>query len=207
MLGDTAVAVNPDDDRYKDVVGKYVILPLVNKEIPIIADDYVTIDFGSGAVKITPASDPNDFAIAQRHNLEIIKIIDGTAILMKTAASIRARIVTKPANKLLTIWRRAVISSKPNLTPIMSASATAAKQTSNRWFPNSGSSRSNRWPKQAIAAVVKGKTRIVPATWEATYFEWMNNIRDWCISRQTLVGAPDSRLVLRRLRQSYRGDG
>ena len=77
MLGDTAVAVNPNDDRYKDVVGKYVILPLVNKKIPIIADDYVTTDFGSGAVKITPASDPNDFAIAQRHNLEIISVIDG----------------------------------------------------------------------------------------------------------------------------------
>jgi valyl-tRNA synthetase len=81
MLGDTAVAVNPNDPRYKDVIGKMVILPLVNKEIPIIADDYVTMDFGSGAVKITPACDPADFAMAERHNLEIIKIMDGSAVI------------------------------------------------------------------------------------------------------------------------------
>ena len=81
MLGDTAVAVHPDDPRYKDKIGKFVILPLMNKKIPIIADDYVTMDFGSGAVKITPGSDPNDFAMAQRHNLEIISIMDGQGII------------------------------------------------------------------------------------------------------------------------------
>ena len=81
MLGDTAVAVNPVDMRYKDQVGKFVLLPLMNKKIPIIADDYVTMDFGSGAVKITPGSDPNDFAMAQRHQLEIISIMDGKGVI------------------------------------------------------------------------------------------------------------------------------
>ena len=91
MLGDTAVAVNPNDPRYKDVVGKMVILPLVNKEIPVIADDYVTMDFGSGAVKITPACDAADFAIAGRHNLEIIKIMDGSAVINENGGIYRGQ--------------------------------------------------------------------------------------------------------------------
>jgi valyl-tRNA synthetase len=108
MLGDTAVAVHPDDKRYKNLIGKYVILPLMNKKIPVIADDYVTMDFGSGAVKITPASDPNDFAMAQRHHLEIISVIDGKGIINENGEPIKVRIVMKPAKTLSTIFKRRI---------------------------------------------------------------------------------------------------
>lgn len=188
MLGDTAVAVNPADDRYKDVVGKYVILPLVNRKIPIIADEYVTTDFGSGAVKITPASDPNDFAIAQRHNLEIISVIDGLGIINEHGGVYKGLDRYEARKHVVADLEKGgyLVKTEPythSVGQCYRCKTDIEPMVSKQWFV-----KIKPLAKQAIAAVVKGKTKIVPGTWEATYFEWMNNIRDWCISRQLWWG-------------------
>ena len=188
MLGDTAVAVNPKDKRYKDKVGKYVILPLVNKQIPIIADDYVTMDFGSGAVKITPGSDPNDFAMAQRHNLEIITIMDGQGIINSNGGIYKGQDRYEARKNIIADLEKGkyLVSTEPyshSVGQCYRCKTDIEPMVSKQWFV-----KIKPLAKQAIAAVVKGKTRIVPNSWEATYFEWMNNIRDWCISRQLWWG-------------------
>ena len=188
MLGDTAVAVNPKDKRYKNKVGKYVILPLVNKQIPIIADDYVTMDFGSGAVKITPGSDPNDFAMAQRHNLEIITIMDGQGIINSNGGIYKGQDRYEARKNIIADLEKGkyLVSTEPyshSVGQCYRCKTDIEPMVSKQWFV-----KIKPLAKQAIAAVVKGKTRIVPNTWEATYFEWMNNIRDWCISRQLWWG-------------------
>lgn len=188
MLGDTAVAVNPQDKRYKDKVGRYVILPLVNKKIPIIADEYVTMDFGSGAVKITPGSDPNDFAMAQRHNLEIITIMDGKGIINENGGIYKGQDRYEARKSVITDLEKGkyLVSTEPythSVGQCYRCKTDIEPMVSKQWFV-----KIKPLAKQAIAAVVKGKTRIVPNTWEATYFEWMNNIRDWCISRQLWWG-------------------
>ena len=188
MLGDTAVAVNPQDKRYKDKVGRYVILPLVNKKIPIIADEYVTMDFGSGAVKITPGSDPNDFAMAQRHNLEIITIMDGKGIINENGGIYKGQDRYEARKSVITDLEKGkyLVSTEPythSVGQCYRCKTDIEPMVSKQWFV-----KIKPLAKQAIAAVVKGKTKIVPNTWEATYFEWMNNIRDWCISRQLWWG-------------------
>jgi valyl-tRNA synthetase len=188
MLGDTAVAVNPDDKRYTDKVGKYVILPLMNKKIPIIADEYVTMDFGSGAVKITPGSDPNDFAMAQRHNLEIITIIDGKGIINENGGAYKGldRYEARK-NVIADLEKQGFLAGvEPyahNIGQCYRCKTDIEPMVSKQWFV-----KIKPLAKQAMAAVVKGKTKIVPKSWEATYFDWMNNIRDWCISRQLWWG-------------------
>jgi len=188
MLGDTAVAVNPKDKRYKDKVGKYVILPLVNKQIPIIADDYVTMDFGSGAVKITPGSDSNDFAMAQRHNLEIITIMDGRGIINDKGGIYKGQDRYEARKNVVDDLEKGkyLVSTEPyshSVGQCYRCKTDIEPMVSKQWFV-----KIKPLAKQAIEAVVKGNTKIVPNTWEATYFEWMNNIRDWCISRQLWWG-------------------
>ena len=188
MLGDTAVAVHPDDDRYRNKIGKEVILPLVNRRIPVIADDYVTMEFGSGAVKITPSSDPNDFAMAGRHNLEIIKTMDGNAVINELGGvycgqdryTCRENIVRDLEVQGL------LVGTEPyahNVGKCYRCKTDIEPAVSKQWFV-----KITPLAKEAVAAVIKGNTRIIPSTWEATYFDWMNNIRDWCISRQIWWG-------------------
>jgi valyl-tRNA synthetase len=188
MLGDTAVAVNPDDVRYKDKVGKEVILPLVNKKIPVIADSYVTVEFGSGAVKITPSADPNDFAIAGRHNLEIIKIMDGNAIINENGGQYQGQDRYEARKNIVADLEKQgyLVGTEPyvhNIGQCYRCRTDIEPFVSRQWFV-----KIKPLAKAANAAVIKGKTKIIPSMWEGTYFEWMNNIRDWCISRQIWWG-------------------
>ncbi len=188
MLGDTAVAVNPKDERYRDAVGREVILPLVNRRIPVIADDYVSMEFGSGAVKITPASDPNDFAMAQRHDLEIIKIMDDSAAINENGGIYRGQDRYECRENVVNDLKKGGYlagrqSYTHNVGHCYRCKTVIEPAVSRQWFV-----KVKPLARAATAAVVKGKTRIIPSTWEGTYFEWMNNIRDWCISRQIWWG-------------------
>lgn len=188
MLGDTAVAVNPLDFRYRDKVGKFVILPLMNKKIPLIADDYVTMDFGSGAVKITPGSDPNDFAMAQRHQLDIISVMDGHGIINKHGGKYKGQDRYEARKNVLADLEKGgyLVGTEAyahNVGQCYRCKTDIEPMVSKQWFV-----KIKPLARQAIAAVVKEKTRIIPKTWEATYYDWMNNIRDWCISRQLWWG-------------------
>jgi valyl-tRNA synthetase len=188
MLGDTAVAVNPSDGRYRGLIGKEVILPLMNRRIPIIADDYVTMEFGSGAVKITPASDPNDFAMALRHKLDIIRIMDDNAAINENGGIYEGQDRYECRRNVVRDLEAGgcLVGTEPyahNIGQCYRCKTDIEPTVSRQWFVKIAP-----LAKEAIAAVVTGKTRIVPPSWEATYFEWMNNIRDWCISRQIWWG-------------------
>jgi valyl-tRNA synthetase len=188
MLGDTAVAVHPEDDRYRELVGKKVLLPLVNREIPIIADDYVDKDFGSGAVKITPAHDFNDFELGKRHDLEQVNILDESGVINENGgpyrgqeryearANVVADLETQGLLEKLEDYANAVgecYRCKTVIEPYLSL----------QWYVKVGP-----LAEVAIEAVQKGHTRIVPQQWEKTYFDWMLNLQDWCISRQIWWG-------------------
>ena len=188
LLGDTAVAVNPNDEKYKDVVGKMLILPLVNREIPVVADDYVEMDFGTGAVKITPAHDPNDFEVGKRHNLEVIdvltddaKIVDGYGKYSGLDRYEARKLIVKDLEEQGFLIKTEDYSH--NVGTCYRCSTTIEPKVSTQWFvkmePLAG---------PAIEAVKTGETKFVPERFDKIYFNWLENIRDWCISRQIWWG-------------------
>ena len=188
MLGDTGVCVNPNDERYTAIVGKKVILPLVNREIPVVADDYAEMDFGTGCVKMTPAHDPNDFEVGLRHNLEVIRVLDDNGVVNSYGGKYegmdrydaRKAIVADlqeqgylvkiddHAHNVGTCYR-----CHNDVEPIISA----------QWFV-----KMQPLAEEAIRVVKNGETKFVPDRFSRTYLNWMENVRDWCISRQLWWG-------------------
>ncbi|MEK9149934.1 MAG: valine--tRNA ligase, partial [Candidatus Desantisbacteria bacterium] len=188
MLGDTAVAVNPEDARYKDLIGKKVILPILGREIPIIADRFVDLEFGTGAVKVTPAHDPNDFEIGKRHSLQSINILNPDATMNENAGpyagldrfAARQRLVEELKNKGLI---EKIEDYSYNITRCYRCQTVIEPYLSKQWFV-----KMKPLAEPAIEAVKSGECQFVPKSWEKTYFEWMENIKDWCISRQIWWG-------------------
>ena len=188
MLGDTAVAVHPDDERYKDLIGKKCILPIMNKEIPIIADEFVEMDFGTGCVKITPAHDPNDYQAALSHNLEIIQVFDENFKMGDLCEEYRGMDLLEAreaiVNKLKELGNLVKIEDYVhNVGKHDRCKSTIEPKISDQWFVSM-----KEMAKPAIEAVKNGDTRFIPQKFEKTYFNWLNNIQDWCISRQIWWG-------------------
>ena len=188
MLGDTAVAVHPEDERYTDIVGKTCIVPIVNREIPIIADKFVEKEFGTGCVKITPAHDPNDYQAGVDHNLEIIEVFDDDTImldLMPEVKGMKAIDARKPiVEKLQELGALVSIEDYThNVAKCERCKSTIEPKISEQWFI-----KMKDITKPAIDAIKEGKVRFVPQKYEKTYLNWVENIRDWCISRQLWWG-------------------
>ena len=188
LLGDTAVAVNPDDERYKDMVGKNLILPIVHREIPIVADEYVEMDFGTGVVKITPAHDPNDFEVGLRHNLPVINVMTEDAKIVDDYPKY-AGMDRYEARKAIVADLKAegalikVEDYNHNVGTCYRCGTTVEPRVSKQWFV-----KMKPLAQPAIDAVKAGETKFVPSHFEKTYFHWLENIRDWCISRQLWWG-------------------
>ncbi|MFT4075406.1 MAG: valine--tRNA ligase [Asticcacaulis sp.] len=191
MLGDTGVAVHPEDERYKDLVGKFVILPITGRRIPIVADEYADPSKGSGAVKITPAHDFNDFQVGKRHDLEQINILDAQANLLAfdpvpeayrgmERFAARKAIIARAEEEG---WLKAIEKTK-HMVPHGDRSGVVIEPfLTDQWYVNAG-----ELAKEAIKAVEDGRTVFEPRNWEKTYFEWMRNIEPWCVSRQLWWG-------------------
>ena len=188
MLGDTAVAVNPNDERYKDMVGKTVILPIVHREIPIIADEYVEMEFGTGVVKITPAHDPNDFEVGLRHKLPVINVMTEDAKIVddypKYAGMDRYEAREAIVKDLEAEGALVKIEDySHNVGTCYRCHTTVEPRVSKQWFV-----KMKELAEPAIEAVKKGDTRFVPEHFDKTYFHWLEGIKDWCISRQLWWG-------------------
>ena len=189
MLGDTAVAVHPEDERYAHLVGKTLILPLVNREIPVIADEYVEKDFGTGCVKITPAHDPNDFEVGKRHNLEIIKVMNDDATINAEYGGKYAGLDRYEARRLMVADLEAegfLVKIEPcshNVGTCYRCKTTVEPTTSDQWFVKMGP-----LAEPALDVVVKGDINFRPERFTKTYTNWMENCHDWCISRQLWWG-------------------
>ncbi len=188
LLGDTAVAVNPSDDRYKDIVGKTLVLPLVGREIPVVADDYVDPEFGTGVVKITPAHDPNDFEVGKRHDLAVINVMTDDAKIVgdypKYAGmdryEARKAIVADLEKEGFLVRTEEHVH---NVGTCQRCHTTVEPKISTQWFV-----KMKPLAEPAIEAVKKGETKFVPERFDKVYFHWLENIRDWCISRQIWWG-------------------
>ncbi len=188
MFGDTAVAVNPEDEQTKHLIGKSLILPIVGREIPVIADDYVEIGFGTGCVKITPAHDPNDFLVGQRHNLEQIKVMNDDATMNAFAGKYEGmdRYACRKALVADLEAEGYLVKTEPhdhNVGTCYRCGTTVEPLTSDQWFV-----KMKPLAEPAIKAVESGDIRFVPERFSKNYFNWMNNILDWCISRQLWWG-------------------
>ena len=188
MFGDTAVAVNPEDENTKHLIGKKVLLPIVNREIPVIADDYVEIGFGTGCVKITPAHDPNDFLVGQRHNLEQIKVMNDDATMNAYAGKYEGmdRYTCRKALVADLEAQGYLVKVEPhdhNVGVCYRCGTTVEPLTSDQWFV-----KMKPLAEPAIEAVENGSIKFVPERFSKNYFNWMNNILDWCISRQLWWG-------------------
>ena len=188
MLGDTAIAVHPDDERYKDLVGKMVLLPIVNKEIPIVADSYVDKEFGTGAVKITPAHDPNDFEVGKRHNLEEINILNDDGTINENGGKFAGmdryearKAIVKELEEEGYLVR--IEAHEHNVGTHDRCHTTVEPMVKKQWFV-----KMSEMAKPAIEAVKNGDLRFVPGHFDRTYLHWLENIRDWCISRQLWWG-------------------
>ncbi len=188
MLGDTAVAVNPEDKRYKDIIGKRLMLPIVNREIPVVADAYVDMEFGTGVVKITPAHDPNDFEVGKRHNLPEINILNDDATINENGGkycgmdryAAREAIVEELKEMGLLVR---IEDYSHNVGTHDRCKTTIEPMIKQQWFV-----KMNELIKPAVEAVKNGDIRLIPPRMEKIYFNWTDNIRDWCISRQLWWG-------------------
>src|SRR5215471_18127720 len=188
MLGDTAVAVNPKDERYKKYKGQFVILPLMNREIPFIEDELVDPAFGTGVVKVTPAHDPADFEIGQRHDLPQIEVIGEDAKITEAGGPYKGLDRNEARKRVVEDLEAQglFVRSEPfthNVGHCQRCHTVVEPLLSTQWFV-----KIKPLADPAIAAVEQGRTEFVPQNWEKTYFEWMRNIRDWCVSRQLWWG-------------------
>ncbi len=188
LLGDVAVAVNPEDEKYKDIVGKMLILPLVNKEIPVIADDYVELGFGTGAVKITPAHDPNDYEVGKRHDLPIVRIMDDKGFINENGGKY-AGMERYAARKQIVEDLKAlgllvkIEPHKHNVGHCQRCHTVLEPFVSNQWYV-----KMKPLAEPAIDAVKSGRIKFVPDRFSKIYYNWMEYIQDWCISRQLWWG-------------------
>ena len=188
MLGDTAVAVHPEDERYQHLIGKMLILPLVSREIPIVADTYVEQDFGTGVVKITPAHDPNDFEVGLRHNLPVSNIMDESGIINDNGGEYQGMDRLDARKKIVKALEEQgylikVEPIKHNVGTCYRCKTVVEPRVSKQWFV-----KMEPLAKPAVKAVEDGEVKFVPERFDKIYFNWMNNIQDWCISRQLWWG-------------------
>jgi valyl-tRNA synthetase len=188
MLGDTAVAVNPDDERYKNIIGKKLILPLMNREIPIIADEYVEKDFGTGMVKITPAHDPNDFEVGLRHNLPVVNVMNETATINENGGKYKGmsryearKAIVKDLEELGLLVK--VEEHVHNVGECERCRTVIEPWASVQWFV-----KMKELAQPAIDVITDGTIKMLPKRFENNYLSWMENVRDWCISRQLWWG-------------------